>query len=56
MNQAGVEDGIEGSAVFWGGPARAQGGVYKPGFTTVQEVDRTLRRQYATGITNVDQA
>jgi ABC-type glycerol-3-phosphate transport system substrate-binding protein len=37
-------------------PARAQGGVYKPGFTTVQEVDRTLRRQYATGIPNVDKA
>jgi multiple sugar transport system substrate-binding protein len=37
-------------------PARAQGGVYKPGFTTVQEVDRGLRKRYATGIESVDKA
>ena len=37
-------------------PARAGGGVFIPGFTTVQEVDKKLRQQYATGIKAVDAA
>jgi multiple sugar transport system permease protein len=35
-------------------PVRAQGGVYRPGYTSVQDVDRLLRERYATGIASVD--
>jgi hypothetical protein len=38
------------------GPARANGGVYIPGFSTVQDVDKKLRQQYATGVKQVDAA
>ena len=38
------------------GPARAGGGVYIPGFTTVQDLDKKFRQQYATGIKTIDAA
>ena len=38
------------------GPARAGGGVYLPGFTTVEATDRAFRQRFATGIKTVDAA
>ena len=38
------------------GPARGAGGIFIPGFTSVQDVDKKLRQQYATGIKPIDAA
>ena len=35
---------------------RAQGGVYQPGFTTVQEIDKKFRQAYATKLPLIDGA
>lgn len=36
--------------------ARASGGVYQPGFTTVQDVDKKFRQTYTTGLRLIDAA
>ena len=50
------EDGLNAWADAAAVPARTGGGVFIPGFTTVQDVDKKLRQKFATGIKNVDAA
>jgi maltose-binding protein MalE len=52
MSEAALAAYVEAAA----GPARAGGGVYIPGFTTVQDLDRKFRQQYATGSKSIDTA
>ncbi len=50
------DESLQAWAAAQAAAVRGNGGVYLPGFTTVEEVDRALRKQYATGIASVDSA